>query len=71
MDFSGFDPGCLLPENMGDYWTYAGSLTTPPLSEVVSWIIMKDPIEVSHNQVGRESVPCQGALSSHTYCISV
>ncbi|XP_023675585.2 carbonic anhydrase 5B, mitochondrial-like [Paramormyrops kingsleyae] len=51
VDFSGFDPGCLLPENKRDYWTYAGSLTTPPLSEVVSWIIMKDPIEVSHNQL--------------------
>lgn len=32
-------------------WRYAGSLTTPPCSEVVSWIVYQDPIEASQEQV--------------------
>ncbi|KAA8590551.1 hypothetical protein FQN60_017395 [Etheostoma spectabile] len=46
-----FDPVCLLPSNTDDYWTYNGSLTTPPLTESVTWIIMKQHIEVSHDQL--------------------
>ncbi|MXQ86374.1 hypothetical protein E5288_WYG003042 [Bos mutus] len=34
-----------------DYWTYPGSLTTPPLSESVTWIIHKKPIEVAQDQL--------------------
>ncbi|TTM68937.1 Carbonic anhydrase 5B, mitochondrial [Bagarius yarrelli] len=51
VEFTKFDPSCLLPEKTNDYWTYAGSLTTPPLTEAVTWIIMKQPIEVSHDQL--------------------
>ncbi|KAK2497389.1 LOW QUALITY PROTEIN: hypothetical protein MC885_016481 [Smutsia gigantea] len=39
-DFPHFDPRGLLPESL-DYWTYPGSLTTPPLLECVTWIILK------------------------------
>lgn len=52
VEFTRFDPVCLLPSNTEDYWTYHGSLTTPPLTESVTWIIMKQHIEVSHDQVG-------------------
>ncbi|XP_007477338.1 carbonic anhydrase 5A, mitochondrial isoform X2 [Monodelphis domestica] len=45
-----FDPSCLLP-SCQDYWTYGGSLTTPPLTESVTWIIKKKPIEVGNNQL--------------------
>nr|XP_044998457.1 carbonic anhydrase 5A, mitochondrial [Jaculus jaculus] len=45
-----FDPSCLLP-TCRDYWTYGGSLTTPPLAESVTWIIQKTPIEVAPNQL--------------------
>ncbi|ELK31394.1 Carbonic anhydrase 5A, mitochondrial [Myotis davidii] len=47
---SPFEPSCLLP-TCRDYWTYPGSLTTPPLTESVTWIIQKKPIEVAANQL--------------------
>ncbi|XP_059617894.1 carbonic anhydrase 2 [Phlebotomus argentipes] len=45
------DPGSLLPSCNSGYWTYLGSLTTPPCSESVIWIIFKEPIEVSEDQL--------------------
>uniref|UniRef100_A0A287AEF4 Carbonic anhydrase n=3 Tax=Sus scrofa TaxID=9823 RepID=A0A287AEF4_PIG len=50
VEFGSFDPSCLMP-TCPDYWTYSGSLTTPPLSESVTWIIKKQPIEVAHDQL--------------------
>ena len=46
----GFDPNALLPEGRG-YSRYAGSLTTPPCSEVVSWVVMGESITVSQAQI--------------------
>lgn len=40
----------LLPTTR-DYWTYMGSLTTPPCSEDVLWMVMKQPIQVSGDQI--------------------
>lgn len=51
VDFKDFNPRCLLPKNL-NYWTYPGSLTTPPLHESVTWIVLKEPIRVSEKQVG-------------------
>lgn len=48
--FRGFNPKCLLPLSL-DYWTYLGSLTTPPLNESVTWIVLKEPIRISVKQV--------------------
>jgi carbonic anhydrase len=41
----------LLPSDMSEYYTLAGSLTTPPCSEIVQWIIFRQSIKVSSNQV--------------------
>ncbi|MGZ3158774.1 MAG: carbonic anhydrase [Burkholderiaceae bacterium] len=35
-----------------DYYTYMGSLTTPPCSEGVLWMVMKQPIRMSASQIG-------------------
>lgn len=43
----------LIGEDLTQYYTYNGSLTTPPCSEVVVWIDFKEPIPLSHNQVFR------------------
>jgi carbonic anhydrase len=40
------DPSGLLPASLR-YWAYEGSLTTPPCSEIVDWMVAKDPIEVA------------------------
>lgn len=40
----------LLPEERG-YYTYMGSLTTPPCSEGVLWMVMRQPVPISANQL--------------------
>lgn len=40
----------ILPENKS-YYHYLGSLTTPPLTENVEWYVLKNPIEVSAQQI--------------------
>ena len=40
------NPNGLLPAKLG-YYRYSGSLTTPPCSEVVEWLVLTDPIQVA------------------------
>ena len=40
----------LLPSKLG-YYRYPGSLTTPPCSEIVEWLLLTDPIEVAEADV--------------------
>uniref|UniRef100_UPI001A9970C4 LOW QUALITY PROTEIN: carbonic anhydrase-like n=1 Tax=Gasterosteus aculeatus aculeatus TaxID=481459 RepID=UPI001A9970C4 len=50
--FSNFDSKTLLPGSL-DYGTYDGSLTTPPLLESVTWIVLREPISVSPAQMAK------------------
>uniref|UniRef100_A0A8D1E0W1 Carbonic anhydrase 1 n=1 Tax=Sus scrofa TaxID=9823 RepID=A0A8D1E0W1_PIG len=50
--FTNFDPSVLLPSSL-DYWTYFGSLTHPPLHEGVNWIILKENISISSDQLAQ------------------
>lgn len=40
----------MMPENR-DYYRFSGSLTTPPCSEGVRWILMKTPMTASKEQI--------------------
>ena len=40
----------LLPDSLGHY-AYDGSLTTPPCSEGVRWLLLQTPIELSTGQI--------------------
>ena len=46
------DLNALLPDNRA-YYSFAGSLTTPPCSEGVSWFVLKTPTQVSADQIAR------------------
>lgn len=43
----------LLPDSIDRYYRYQGSLTTPPCSEIVTWLILKQPVEISKLQIDR------------------
>uniref|UniRef100_A0A3P8UHH9 protein-tyrosine-phosphatase n=1 Tax=Cynoglossus semilaevis TaxID=244447 RepID=A0A3P8UHH9_CYNSE len=41
----------LLPSSLDSYYRYTGSLTTPPCSKVVEWIVFSRPVYLSHTQL--------------------
>lgn len=50
IESAGIDCNKLLPKTHA-FWTYDGSLTTPPLLESVTWIVFQTPIQVSEEQI--------------------
>jgi carbonic anhydrase len=44
------NPGGLLPADRG-YWTYMGSLTTPPCTEGVRWFVFEQELSMSRDQL--------------------
>ncbi|NVK22191.1 MAG: carbonic anhydrase family protein [Kangiellaceae bacterium] len=47
-----FDLNTLIPDE-DDYYRYNGSLTTPPCTEGVRWLVMKEPLTASSGQIGK------------------
>jgi carbonic anhydrase len=44
-------PNQLLPKHINHFYTYTGSLTTPPCNEGVQWFILKEALQVSESQI--------------------
>jgi len=44
------DAAKILPSDRS-YYHYSGSLTTPPCSEGVKWMLLKDPVQISKKQL--------------------
>ena len=44
------DANELLPESRG-YYTFQGSLTTPPCSEEVTWLVLKTPLKIADDEI--------------------
>lgn len=51
-DGDAVDPERLLPEERS-YYIYTGSLTTPPCTEGVRWVVLQEPVEWSRAQIER------------------
>jgi carbonic anhydrase len=47
-----FDPAAFLPRSRAHY-RYVGSLTTPPCTEGVQWVVMSEPVTVSDEDMAQ------------------
>lgn len=58
----------LLPASLGSYYRYTGSLTTPPCSEIVEWIVFRKPVPISYHQV--DTQPQMGPLCLFVFVLT-
>lgn len=47
-----YNPADLLPADRG-YFTYKGSLTAPPCTENVTWIVLEHPVQATLSQINK------------------
>ena len=57
------NPGGFLPADRG-YWTYTGSLSAPPCTEGVRWIIYENDLTLSLEQLRTFMIPVPYELAS-------
>ncbi|BFZ19872.1 hypothetical protein BsWGS_22911 [Bradybaena similaris] len=63
-----FNPSTFLPDPaLWDFWTYDGSLTTPPCSENVTWIVLRYPLMMSGAQMENFRRLCTFVKGSHPH----
>ncbi|CAH1800451.1 unnamed protein product, partial [Owenia fusiformis] len=43
----------LLPSDMSEFYSYFGSLTTPPYSQIINWTVFKNTIKISEYQIAQ------------------
>lgn len=55
----------LIPKERNVYFTYGGSLTTPPCTEVVTWIDLNTTIPLTHDQVNNLETQTETFLLFH------
>jgi len=60
---SGLGASEFLPSG-GGYFSYIGSLTTPPYTEGVRWHVMAEPLEISADQVTQLAALTGGGTNS-------
>lgn len=47
------NPHRLLPKSLDSAWRYEGSLTTPPCSQIVDWIVFQDTVSVAQADIDK------------------
>lgn len=58
-----FTLASLIPGNVDLYYVYKGSLTTPPCSEVVTWLIFPTTVPISFKQISKFRTLSNGEAS--------
>lgn len=55
----------IIPQNVGDYYMYKGSFTTPPCFQTVTWIVLKEKLQIFEEHL--ESFRAMQTSMNNTY----